>query len=220
MWQISRIPAYQARVSCWNFLISYKEGKRETVTSCGSMFSEFGKIQRAVRKSQMLQKLLALILEVGNYLNGGTERGQADGFDLETLGKLDSVKDNVAQSRDARHLIFEIHALSLPNSPQEFGQLAKEDHLRFYDRGEQLLEELGPLMKSVSRAVQRDSEGTLKMMKNVRVGLEEAEESLRELNQQLTEQLEALQMALELTDDPADPLSLGPDPELFTRNGH
>lgn len=27
--------------------------------------------------------------------NGGTERGQADGFDLETLGKLDSVKDNV-----------------------------------------------------------------------------------------------------------------------------
>ena len=27
--------------------------------------------------------------------NGGTERGQADGFDLETLTKLDSVKDNV-----------------------------------------------------------------------------------------------------------------------------
>ncbi|CAK9052254.1 unnamed protein product [Durusdinium trenchii] len=208
MWQISRIPAYQARVSCWNFLISYKE----TVTSCGSMFSEFGKIQRAVRKSQMLQKLLALILEVGNYLNGGTERGQADGFDLETLGKLDSVKDNVAQSRDARHLIFEMFFCGA----QEFGQLAKEDHLRFYDRGEQLLEELGPLMKSVSRAVQRDSEGTLKMMKNVRVGLEEAEESLRELNQQLTEQLEALQMALELTDDPADPLKLHMAVELST----
>ena len=34
----------------------------------------------------MLEGLLALILAVGNYLNGGTDRGQADGFDLETLG--------------------------------------------------------------------------------------------------------------------------------------
>lgn len=200
MWQISRIPAFQARISCWSFLLNYKE----TATSCGVMFSEFTKIQRAVRNSQMLQKLLALILAVGNYLNGGTERGQADGFDLETLTKLDSVKDNVVQSRDARHLIFEMFFCGA----QDMGQLAKESSASFYDRGEQLLEEMVPLMKSVSRAVQRDAEGTLKMMKIVRVGLEEAEESLRELTTQLTEQQEALQMALELTVDPVDPLKV------------
>lgn len=91
---------------------------------------------------------------------------------------------------------------------QDMGQLAKESSASFYDRGEQLLEELGPLMKSVSRAVQRDAEGTLKMMKIVRVGLEEAEESLRELTTQLSEQQEALQMALELTTDPVDPLKV------------
>eukprot|EP00435_Cladocopium_sp_Y103_P021272 s390_g5.t1 len=95
---------------------------------------------------------------------------------------------------------------------RDMGQLAKESSCSFYDRGEQLLEELGPLMKSVSRAVQRDAEGTLKMMKIVRVGLEEAEESLRELTTQLTEQQEALQMALELTTDPVDPLTPGGGP--------
>ena len=33
-----------------------------------------------------------MILAVGNYLNGSTSRGQADGFNLETLRKISDTK--------------------------------------------------------------------------------------------------------------------------------
>lgn len=35
------------------------------------------------------------ILAFGNYMNGGTQRGQADGFDLNILPKLKDVKSMV-----------------------------------------------------------------------------------------------------------------------------
>ena len=41
-----------------------------------------------------------IILAVGNFLNGGTNRGQADGFDLESLAKLEGIKD--ATGKDIR----------------------------------------------------------------------------------------------------------------------
>lgn len=46
----------------------------------------------ALQESAFLVRALALVLAVGNHMNGGTPRGQADGFDLEILAKLDDVK--------------------------------------------------------------------------------------------------------------------------------
>lgn len=43
--------------------------------------------------SESLKKLFAIILTLGNYMNGGNgQRGQADGFGLEILSKLKDVK--------------------------------------------------------------------------------------------------------------------------------
>jgi len=43
--------------------------------------------------SEGLKKVLAIILALGNYMNGGNrQRGQADGFGLEILPKLRDVK--------------------------------------------------------------------------------------------------------------------------------
>lgn len=40
-----------------------------------------------------MKKLFAIILTLGNYMNGGNgQRGQADGFGLEILAKLKDVK--------------------------------------------------------------------------------------------------------------------------------
>lgn len=41
---------------------------------------------------------MSLALAIGNVLNGGTPKGQADGFDLTVLEKLVSIKDNSGQS--------------------------------------------------------------------------------------------------------------------------
>jgi len=38
--------------------------------------------------------VIAYTLGIGNVLNGGTPKGQADGFDLQVLGKLTSTKNN------------------------------------------------------------------------------------------------------------------------------
>jgi hypothetical protein len=47
-----------------------------------------------VRDSEALQKILGTVLAVGNYLNGGTAKGQADGFEIDALLKVTMVKDS------------------------------------------------------------------------------------------------------------------------------
>ena len=46
-----------------------------------------------VRNSQWLKKIFGFILGLGNILNGGTQKGQADGFYLEALSKATTMKD-------------------------------------------------------------------------------------------------------------------------------
>lgn len=51
------------------------------------LFSQF------LTTSKSLKNVLAIILTLGNYMNGGNRtRGQADGFGLEILAKLRDVK--------------------------------------------------------------------------------------------------------------------------------
>jgi len=43
--------------------------------------------------SETLKKVMAIILALGNFMNGGNlQRGQADGFGLDILPKLKDVK--------------------------------------------------------------------------------------------------------------------------------
>lgn len=63
------------------------------------MFSEAQNKLRAVEhalddleKSDTFKQLLRIILAVGNYLNAGTQKGQAFGFKLGSLRMLDSTK--------------------------------------------------------------------------------------------------------------------------------
>jgi len=52
--------------------------------------------------SESLKKVLAIILALGNYMNGGNrQRGQADGFGLEILPKLRDVK-----SKGEKNILF------------------------------------------------------------------------------------------------------------------
>ncbi|CAE7789576.1 FMN2, partial [Symbiodinium sp. CCMP2456] len=51
MWHISRVPAYQARISCWTFVLSYKE----TTGACSAMLGEFQLIEEAIHQSRALR---------------------------------------------------------------------------------------------------------------------------------------------------------------------
>ena len=47
---------------------------------------------KEIKQSKKLPKLLELVLAIGNFLNGGTFRGGAYGFKLETLAKITEVR--------------------------------------------------------------------------------------------------------------------------------
>lgn len=49
---------------------------------------------KQIESNPYFLKIVGYTLSIGNILNGGTAKGQADGFDLPVLGKLVSMKDN------------------------------------------------------------------------------------------------------------------------------
>ena len=46
-----------------------------------------------LRSSKYLKKIFGFILSLGNIMNGGTQKGQADGFYLEALSKTTTMRD-------------------------------------------------------------------------------------------------------------------------------
>lgn len=200
MWHVSRVPAYRARVECWTFMNSFKE----RAATYAAALAEFQRVEDSILSSRALPRLLALILWVGNYLNGGTKRGRADGFDLETLTKLDSVKDNHSQngSRDIRHFIFELFFLGVVNGIGD----AREDPAEAQDSGARLLEDFIPLFRIVNRTVMRAEEA--KVVKTVKVVLEDVEKDVQELAGLFANRQESLLECLKYSDDPADPMKL------------
>ena len=48
----------------------------------------------AVRSCKALRPVLSILVSLGNRLNAGTLRGQADGFAIADLGKTCVTKDN------------------------------------------------------------------------------------------------------------------------------
>jgi len=61
-----------------------------------------------VKKDKTFSKILYLILAVGNYINGSTNRGQTYGFTLPSLGKLSEVKSPKNPQINLVHFVGEL----------------------------------------------------------------------------------------------------------------
>lgn len=89
LYDLSHIPHFVDRVFCLAFQNSF----RENVSSMEAKLTNLNSICEWLMTSLELQDLLALVLAMGNYMNGGSAtRGQADGFELDVLCKLRDVK--------------------------------------------------------------------------------------------------------------------------------
>ncbi len=51
-----------------------------------------------------MKQTLAIVLTLGNYMNGGTAKGQADGFEIDALTKLITTK-NISNKISLVHYI-------------------------------------------------------------------------------------------------------------------
>jgi len=192
MWVLSRIPGFQARLDCWSFARTYQERRLHYYES----LRRFEEVLNSIRSSTALPSLLGLILAVGNYLNGGTDRGQADGFDLETLSKLHMLKDQ--QGKDLRHLILDSY----------FNQQSEQART--------LVEELRPLWTNIVRTLGKDRDGNETFGKRVRILLEDYDSCVEALEGEFTDRLTSMETIVQFLDDPVDKFKMHM-PEQFAK---
>lgn len=90
--RLSSIKHFSERIACLVFQSEF----HDAIFLVSSKLTNLSTTSDYLRNSQSLKKVIALILTLGNYMNGGNRvRGQADGFGLEILGKLKDVKSKV-----------------------------------------------------------------------------------------------------------------------------
>lgn len=98
--EVMTIPRLSNRLQCWIF-------KRRFEAEINEVKPELHAIQSAikeVKQSKKFVKLLKTVLAIGNYMNGGSFRGEAYGFQLDALLKIKDTRTTVGVDKpnDAR----------------------------------------------------------------------------------------------------------------------
>jgi hypothetical protein len=87
---LNKIPFAKLKLGVWNFTFEYQENFTLVKIALDSLHNATIEI----RENLLIKKFLAYVITIGNILNGGTTKGQADGFAIDFLSKLNGVKDN------------------------------------------------------------------------------------------------------------------------------
>ncbi|CAK0789893.1 unnamed protein product [Prorocentrum cordatum] len=169
---LGALPLCREQISCW----SAARSCRERAAECARALESFLDIIDCFHSAEALSTLLGIVLAVGNHLNGGTGRGQADGFDLQALAMLEGIKDS--EGRDLRHFVLDV-----------FFHGAR-------DKAQQLVHELWPCFLNVRRSITKDAAGTEVLNKRVNVTLEDVARLVSSLRAELEEASDTLQAAL------------------------
>jgi formin 2 len=84
----ARTPLFQIRLEVIKFKLDFSTELPELIHIATSISSGL----ETIKTSESFKELIALVLSIGNYLNHGTNKGNASGFSLNTLALLSSVK--------------------------------------------------------------------------------------------------------------------------------
>eukprot|EP00929_Paragymnodinium_shiwhaense_P004186 TRINITY_DN10493_c0_g1_i3.p1 TRINITY_DN10493_c0_g1~~TRINITY_DN10493_c0_g1_i3.p1 ORF type:complete len:1477 (+),score=471.30 TRINITY_DN10493_c0_g1_i3:132-4562(+) len=190
---LGEITAYRHRLDCWVFVRTYEEKEVSYRAALNGLLS----VVQCFKESEMLPTVLGLILAVGNYLNGGTNRGQADGFELEALTKLDSVKD--ADGKDVRSFVLDTLFNGMTEKASDWVE-----------------KDFAPFWSSITRRLNKDSDGAESLGKDARVGIEDIDTSVSALAVDLEMKSQMMQVVLQYSEDPADQFRLRM-PEVFAK---
>lgn len=181
MLAVGQVPACKERLELWMYSISCDEDfdkLQEQMNKFEGMLSCF--------KSPAVSEALGMILGFGNFLNGGTRDGRADGFELDLLkeGGLNSVQDSVGG--DLRRFVLKFIL-------EEKRGLAGA-----------LLTSLKPALGNVKRWLVENRDGGLQLKKKVLISLEcPCDELLDHLQTQLVERRATLRAVCDMCDSTA-----------------
>lgn len=101
---LSKIPMVSARIECWHFKVNFKE----MIEQNSLPLLLIRKAVDAVVDSKALKQFLYVVLHCGNYMNGGTSRGQADAFDLGILTRIKGIRDTPGGSISLQQYICNV----------------------------------------------------------------------------------------------------------------
>jgi len=85
-----KISSAKQKLSIWAFILEYPENYESLVANTKILKSACDEIF----KNKLLENIFSYVLTIGNILNSGSPKGQADGFSLDILPKLNSIKDS------------------------------------------------------------------------------------------------------------------------------
>eukprot|EP00347_Sterkiella_histriomuscorum_P022668 403337606 len=88
--QVVDMKGIKQRLVVWQFKLDFPE-RKDVITTVQKYFEQ---AFEELRDSKYLKKIFGFILALGNIMNGGTAKGQADGFYLEALSKTTTLRDN------------------------------------------------------------------------------------------------------------------------------
>lgn len=114
--KIRNIDSSKEKLQIWAFFYEIEE----QIDSIESLVFYYREAFQKVRDSAPLKKVISYVLTVGNILNGGTPKGQADGFNLDILTKLTQVKDN------SNKTLLQIICMKIKSEDEEFKPLFKK----------------------------------------------------------------------------------------------
>jgi len=92
--ELNDIPNYKEKLQIWSTILKYDF----VLPKLTEAFNYMLPACKELKESKHFQKVLSTILSLGNIMNAGTAKGQADGFSLDLLPKLSGIKDTSGNS--------------------------------------------------------------------------------------------------------------------------
>ena len=92
--KLNEIPNYKEKLKIWSTIFKYDFFLPKLTDSFKYMIPAC----KELKENKHFQEVLSSILSLGNIMNAGTAKGQADGFSLDLLPKLAGIKDNYGNS--------------------------------------------------------------------------------------------------------------------------
>jgi len=102
--EIMDIEDLDLRLNCMNFKLKFPDLVEELKPDIEAVF----KACNQAKTSSKFKGILELILAIGNYINGNTNRGLAYGFRLDALLKLIELKGNDPKKTLLHYLVEQI----------------------------------------------------------------------------------------------------------------
>ena len=113
------IPRLEQRLKIHSIILSWEDDADLFADDLDIVVNTVAEFQ-APACQQSLVHFLALILAIGNYLNGGTARGQAYGLKLDALVKLVNIKKTSSNKETLMHFLVEHYEKIFPDEEMFF----------------------------------------------------------------------------------------------------